>query len=252
MSHVVVIKTRVHHVAALTAACRRLGLAEPVHGNGPLFSGEETGLSLRRFDRSCPGLRRWSRRARAASRRPPPGRQRPTAAPWTRGGPGPASATIAAQRRPPASPGGPAGPWKNSPVLSATLGGAGTGAVAALDSAVVLMLLPSCSRERKLLRDDATEYLQRSLPILRAKDFPEAMPGYPRAGAQFRRKNVPSWLSRMRLLLESSDIGPRTNRRASTKQRQTIAGSRARGQRGSVAGPYVCSFWSPANSNASF
>src|SRR5262249_16626939 len=79
--------------------------------------------------------------------------------------------------------------------------------------------------------------------IVRAKDFPEAMQGYPLAGARFRRKKVPSWLSRMRLLLESCDIGPRTNRRASTKQRQTIAGSRARGQRGSVAGPYVCSFW---------
>jgi hypothetical protein len=105
------------------------------------------------------------------------------------------------------------------------------------------MLLPGCSRERKLLRDDATEYLQRSLPHLRAKDFPEAMQGYPLTGAQFRRKNVPSWLSRMRLLLKSCDIGPRTNRRASTKQRQTIAGSRARGQRGSVAGHYVWSFW---------
>src|SRR5579871_1507010 len=47
MSHVVVIETRVHDAAALTAACRRLGLAEPVHGNVQLFSGEATGLAVK-------------------------------------------------------------------------------------------------------------------------------------------------------------------------------------------------------------
>lgn len=46
MSHIVVIETRVHDSAALTAACRRLGLAEPVLGNVRLFSGEATGLSV--------------------------------------------------------------------------------------------------------------------------------------------------------------------------------------------------------------
>lgn len=46
MSHIVVIATKVYDSAALTAACRRLGLAEPVHGNVRLFSGEATGLSV--------------------------------------------------------------------------------------------------------------------------------------------------------------------------------------------------------------
>ena len=47
MSHIVVIETRVHDAAALTAACRRLGLAEPVHGSVRLFNGEATGLSVK-------------------------------------------------------------------------------------------------------------------------------------------------------------------------------------------------------------
>ena len=47
MSHIVVIETRVHDAAALTAACRRLRLAEPVHGNVRLFSGDATGLSVK-------------------------------------------------------------------------------------------------------------------------------------------------------------------------------------------------------------
>ena len=47
MSHIVVIETRVHDAAALTAACRRLGLVEPVHGNVRLFSGYATGLSVK-------------------------------------------------------------------------------------------------------------------------------------------------------------------------------------------------------------
>jgi len=46
----------------------------------------------------------------------------------------------------------------------------------------------------------------------------------------------------MTFLLEWGD-GSRTNRRASTKQRQTIPGSRAKDQRGSVGGPYVYTFW---------
>jgi hypothetical protein len=47
MSHLVTIETRVHDSAALTAACRRLGLAEPVRENVRLFSGEATGLSVK-------------------------------------------------------------------------------------------------------------------------------------------------------------------------------------------------------------
>ena len=46
MSHIVTIETRVHDSAALTAACQRIGLAEPVHGTAKLFSGEATGLSV--------------------------------------------------------------------------------------------------------------------------------------------------------------------------------------------------------------
>src|SRR5438067_4772816 len=47
MSHLVVIETRVHDATALTVACRRLGLAEPVHGNVRFFSGDATGLSVK-------------------------------------------------------------------------------------------------------------------------------------------------------------------------------------------------------------
>ena len=44
MSHVVQIQTRVQDPASLAAACRRLGLAEPVQGTAQLYSGEATGL----------------------------------------------------------------------------------------------------------------------------------------------------------------------------------------------------------------
>jgi hypothetical protein len=44
MSHVVQIQTRVQDRTALAAACRRLGLAEPVQGTAQLYSGEATGL----------------------------------------------------------------------------------------------------------------------------------------------------------------------------------------------------------------
>jgi hypothetical protein len=47
MSHIVTIETKVHDLAALTAACRRLRLAEPVYGNVQLFSAEATGLSVK-------------------------------------------------------------------------------------------------------------------------------------------------------------------------------------------------------------
>lgn len=47
MSHIVRIETKIYDAAALAVACRRLGLAEPVHGNVRLFSGEVTGLSVK-------------------------------------------------------------------------------------------------------------------------------------------------------------------------------------------------------------
>ena len=46
MSHIVTIQTRVRDAAAVAAACKRLGLAEPVHGKARLYSGEAEGLLL--------------------------------------------------------------------------------------------------------------------------------------------------------------------------------------------------------------
>src|SRR6202790_1619564 len=46
MSHIVTIQTRLHDPAAVAAACKRLGLAEPVHGKAKLYSGEAEGLLL--------------------------------------------------------------------------------------------------------------------------------------------------------------------------------------------------------------
>jgi hypothetical protein len=46
MSHIVAIRTEVRDVAAVRAACKRLGLAEPVEGKTRLFSGEVTGLAI--------------------------------------------------------------------------------------------------------------------------------------------------------------------------------------------------------------
>ena len=46
MSHLVTIETKVHDAAALTAACHRLGLAEPVHANVRLYSADATGLAV--------------------------------------------------------------------------------------------------------------------------------------------------------------------------------------------------------------
>jgi hypothetical protein len=44
LSHVVTIKTQLRDPVAVSAACRRLGLTEPVHGTARLFSGQATGL----------------------------------------------------------------------------------------------------------------------------------------------------------------------------------------------------------------
>lgn len=47
MSHIVSIKTKVTDAAALSAACRRLGLEEPMQGTARLFSAEATGLIVK-------------------------------------------------------------------------------------------------------------------------------------------------------------------------------------------------------------
>ncbi len=46
MSHLVSIQTRLHDPVAIAAACKRLGLAGPVHGKARLYSGEAEGLLL--------------------------------------------------------------------------------------------------------------------------------------------------------------------------------------------------------------
>ena len=46
MSHIVQIQTQVRDPAAIQAACRRLGLPEPVERTVQLFSGQATGLTV--------------------------------------------------------------------------------------------------------------------------------------------------------------------------------------------------------------
>jgi hypothetical protein len=106
-----------------------------------------------------------------------------------------------------------------------------------------MMLLPDVWRKLKLLSDDSTEHLQRSLTIFWAEYLPEAMQGYPLAGPRFRRKKISSCLSRMTFLLESCGDGPRTNLRASKMLKQTITEILARGQCGLLRASYVCYFW---------
>jgi hypothetical protein len=47
LSHIVTIGTEVRDAEAVRAACRRLGLDEPVQGTVQLFSGEATGLAIK-------------------------------------------------------------------------------------------------------------------------------------------------------------------------------------------------------------
>ena len=44
MSHIVTIQTKLHDPAAVAAACRRLGLAEPVQGTAKLYGSKASGL----------------------------------------------------------------------------------------------------------------------------------------------------------------------------------------------------------------
>ena len=47
MSHIVSVQTEVRDPLAIAAACRRLGLTEPVQGTAQLFSGQATGLLVK-------------------------------------------------------------------------------------------------------------------------------------------------------------------------------------------------------------
>jgi Protein of unknown function (DUF1257) len=47
MSHLVTVQTQIRDPVAIASACRRLGLAEPIHGTAQLYSGQATGLILR-------------------------------------------------------------------------------------------------------------------------------------------------------------------------------------------------------------
>lgn len=47
MSHIVQVQTQVRDATAVQAACRRLGLPEPVQGAHQLFSDSATGLAVR-------------------------------------------------------------------------------------------------------------------------------------------------------------------------------------------------------------
>lgn len=46
MSHIVQIKTQVRDVAAVRAACARLGLGEPIEGTFKLFTSSASGLAV--------------------------------------------------------------------------------------------------------------------------------------------------------------------------------------------------------------
>jgi hypothetical protein len=47
MSHIVSIQTKIRDPHALAAACRRLGLEEPVQGTATLFTAQATGLLVK-------------------------------------------------------------------------------------------------------------------------------------------------------------------------------------------------------------
>jgi hypothetical protein len=47
MSHIVTVRTEVRDPIAVAAACRRLGLDEPVQGTAKLFSAEAAGLLIK-------------------------------------------------------------------------------------------------------------------------------------------------------------------------------------------------------------
>lgn len=105
------------------------------------------------------------------------------------------------------------------------------------------MLLPDDWRKLKLLSDNSTEHLKRSLTIFRTQPLPEAVQGDPLAGRQFRRKKIPSCRSRMTFLLESCGDGPRTNEQGSKMQKQTITETWARRHSSLLRAFHVYCFW---------
>jgi hypothetical protein len=56
VSHIVTIPTEVRDPQALAAACRRLGLPEPVPGTAQLFGGEAAGLLVKLTDWVYPAV----------------------------------------------------------------------------------------------------------------------------------------------------------------------------------------------------
>jgi hypothetical protein len=56
LSHIVTIRTELRDAEAVKAACRRLNLAEPVHGTAKLFEGEATGLLVKLPDWTYPAV----------------------------------------------------------------------------------------------------------------------------------------------------------------------------------------------------
>ncbi len=46
MSHIVSVQTKVHDPFPIAAACKRLGLAQPVQGTARLYAGKDSGLLL--------------------------------------------------------------------------------------------------------------------------------------------------------------------------------------------------------------
>ncbi len=56
MSHIVTIQTKVRDVAAMTAACNRLGLPAPEPGTAKLYSGDASGLLIRLPDWVYPAV----------------------------------------------------------------------------------------------------------------------------------------------------------------------------------------------------
>lgn len=105
------------------------------------------------------------------------------------------------------------------------------------------MLLPVVWRKLKLLSDNSTEHLERSLTIFRAQPLPKAIQGDPLAGRQFRRKKNPFCRSRMTFLLESCGDGPRTNEQGSKMRKQTITETRAERHSSLLGEFYVYCFW---------
>ena len=67
MSHIVTIATEVRDPDAVAAACRRLGLPEPVHGTAALFEGQATGLARQAAGLALPGRLRHGHRHAFAS-----------------------------------------------------------------------------------------------------------------------------------------------------------------------------------------